>query len=100
MMASYQPTPPSVEDDNRNIYGKTEIPKFDLDSNCTYCNIKFGWIWHRRHHCRWCGQSVCHDCANISEMNDFNWICNNNHIENCHRHRCIALSGKPPILNV
>jgi hypothetical protein len=70
--------------DNNNIGFISDINKFLpkseknwIHSNeCNSCNIAFGSVYNRQHHCRSCGKSFCWDCchntinipANIVEL--------------------------------
>lgn len=39
------------------------LTDFENGDNCRECGISFGYIFGRRHHCRVCLRSFCHDCA-------------------------------------
>jgi len=48
--------------------------KWEVDAeqstHCFVCNSKFGDLMNRRHHCRMCGESVCHACSpNMLQLN-------------------------------
>jgi len=39
------------------------LTEFQNADDCQECGASFGYIFGRRHHCRVCNRSFCHDCA-------------------------------------
>jgi hypothetical protein len=61
-------TPPSedfLQQHIHKIYPKITNEWIDSDKviKCQSCNVKFGWIFTRKHHCRACGCVFCHNCC-------------------------------------
>ncbi|KAG9401694.1 hypothetical protein AC1031_009552 [Aphanomyces cochlioides] len=63
MRRSYKRPPTSAPTNHRLTYHVKDVTTWARDDKCYECKVEFG-FFTRRHHCRMCSQSFCHEHSN------------------------------------